>query len=73
MDAAPVGVFLPDREVLLDVDALDAVERDHVELAHGFVVFGRVAGRHDHPAVRQALVAEGFALQKLQHHGRERF
>ena len=71
VDAAAVGVFLPDREILLHVDALDAVERDHVELAHGFVVLGRVARRHDHPALGQALVAEGLALQKLQHHGRE--
>ena len=73
VDATPVSVFLPYREVLLHVDALDAVERDDIKLAHRFVVFGRVARGDHHPARRQLLVAEGFALQKLQHHGRERF
>ena len=72
MHAAAVGIFFPDAVVLLHIDALDAVERDHVELAHGLVVFGRVARRNDHPALGQALVAEGLALQELQHHGRER-
>ena len=62
-------VLLPDREVLRHVDALDAVERHHVKVPHGLVVFRRVARGHDQPALGQTLVAEGLVLQKLQHHG----
>ena len=73
MNAAFSGVFLPDAEILLDVDFLDAVERHNVKFAHGFVVFGRIACRHDHPALRKLLIAEGLALQELKHHRRQRF
>ena len=72
MQAALIRVFLPHAEVLLHVDALDAVERDHVELTHRFVVLGRVARRDNDPALGQFLVAEGLALQELQHHRGQR-
>ena len=71
MDAASVRVLLPHAEILFDVDFFDAVERYHVKFPHGFVVFRRISGRYDHPSGRQLLVAEGLALQKLQHHRRE--
>ena len=73
VNAAFSGVFLPDAEILLDVDFLDAVERHNVKFAHGFVIFGRIACRHDHPALRKLLIAEGLALQELKHHRRQRF
>ncbi len=64
MNAAFSGVFLPDAEVLLDVDLFHAVERHNVKFAHGFIVLGRISGRHDHPSCRELLIAERFALQK---------
>ena len=72
MNAAFSGVFLPDAEVLLDVDLFHAVERHNVKFAHGFIVLGRISGRHDHPSCRELLIAERFALQKLEHHRRQR-
>ena len=63
------GVLLPDGEVLLHVDALDPVQRHHIEIPDGLVVLRGVARRHDEPALRQLLIAEGLALEKLQHHG----
>ena len=72
MDAASVRVLLPHTEILFDVDFFNAIERYHVKFSHGFVVFRRISGRYDHPSGRQLLVAEGLALQELQHHRRER-
>ena len=69
METLPAGVLLPHAEVLLHVDALHPVQRHHVELPDGLVVLRRVARRHDQPPLRQTLVAEGLALQELQHHG----
>ena len=45
-----------------DKDALDAVERDHVKVAHGAVILRGIARRDDQPALRKLLVAEGLAL-----------
>ena len=61
-------VVLPDGEVFLHVDALNAVERHHIEVPHRTVVLRRVARGDNEPALGQALVDEGLALQKLEHH-----
>ncbi len=66
------GVVLPHGVVLLHVDALDPVQRHHVKVPDGLVVLRRVAGGHDGPTLRQGLVAEGLALEELEHHGRQR-
>ena len=73
VDALFPGVFLPDGEILLHIDALDPVQRHHIKVPHRFVVFRGIARGHDEPTLRQGLVAEGLALEKLQHHGRQRF
>ena len=73
MDAASVRVLLPHAEILFDVDFFNAVERYHVKFSHGFVVFRRISRCYDHPSGGQLLVAERLALQKLEHHRRERF
>ena len=65
----PAGVFLPHAVVLLHVDALHPVQRHHVKVPDGLVVLRRVARRHDEPPLRQGLVAEGLALEELEHHG----
>ena len=61
------GVVLPDAQLRLNVDAPHAVQRDEVKFPHTLVVLRRVARRHNDPAFRHGLVAEGLALQKLQH------
>ena len=72
MDVGCTGVVLPDRQIRLNVHPADAVEGDDIEIADGFIVFRRVACRHDDPARRHSLIAEGLALQKLQHGGGQR-
>ncbi len=73
MDGLPVGVLLPDGEVRLHVDFPHAVQCDDVEFAGRTVVFGWIPGGHDDPALRHLLISEGFALQKLEHCGGQRF
>ena len=72
VNSVGTGIFLPDGQVSLHVHALDPVQRDDVELPHALVVLGRVARGGDDPALGHFLVAEGFALQKLQHGGGQR-
>ena len=72
MDMGCTGVVLPDRQIRLNVHPADAVEGDNIEIADGFIVLRRVACRHDDPARRHGLIAEGLALQKLQHGGGQR-
>ena len=72
MDVGRPGVVLPHRQVGLNVHAAHTVEGDDVKVPDGFVVLRRVACRHDDPARRHRLVAEGLALQKLQHGGSQR-
>ena len=69
MEVLPAGVRLPHAVVLLHVDALHPVQRHHIEVPDGLVVLRRVARRHDQPPLRQGLVAEGLALEELEHHG----
>ena len=72
VDVSCPGVVLPHRQVGLNVHAAHTVEGDDVKVPDGFVVLRRVACCHDDPARRHSLVAEGLALQKLQHGGRQR-
>ena len=72
VDAHFAGVFPPGGQVGLDVHPADAVQGDDVEIPDRLVVLGRIACRHDHPAGGHRLVAEGLALQKLQHGGGQR-
>ncbi|CAN4034599.1 Iron-uptake system permease protein FeuB, partial [Dysosmobacter welbionis] len=69
VEVLPAGVLLPHAVVLLHVDALHPVQGHHVEVPDGLVVLRRVARRHDEPPLRQRLVAEGLALEELEHHG----
>ena len=73
VQAVGAGVLLPHAQLRLNVDAPHTVERDQVELAHALVVLGRVARCHNDPPGGHGLIAEGLALQKLQHRGGERF
>ena len=66
------GELAPHIEVGLNLDALEAIPRGDVEVVGRAVVLGRVAGRHDDPAVGHGMAAEDLVLQKLQHGRRER-
>ena len=67
VDPGIVGIFLPDLEIRIHVDHLDTVQRDHVKITHGLIVFRGIAGCDDDPPFRHLLVAEGLLLQELQH------
>ena len=67
MNARLVSVFLPDCEVLLDIDPLHAVQRHDVKIPHGLVVLRRISGSDDDKALRHLVVSEHLVLQKLQH------
>ena len=69
MKALFPGVLLPDGKILRNVDAFDAVQGHHVKVPDRFIVLRRVAGGHDQPALGETLVAEGLALEELEHHG----
>ena len=73
MDAPGLGVLLPHAVIGGDVHTLDPVQSDHVKFPHRFVVLRRVAGGGDDPAVGETLIAEGLALEKLEHHGGQGF
>ena len=62
-----VCVFPPGLIVRLYEDLFDTVQGDNVELADRFVVFRRVSCCHDHPSLRNLMVSETLALEKLQH------
>ena len=72
VDVGCAGVILPYLQVGLNVHPTDTVQRDDIEIADRFVILRRVACRHDDPAGRYSLVAEGLALQELQHGGGQR-
>ena len=72
MDPHLVRVLLPHREVLFDIDPLDAVQRHDVKIPHGLIVLGRVSCCDDDKTVRNLVIAEHLVLQKLQHGGRQR-
>ena len=62
-----ISIHLPYRIVFFHIDALHTVKGYNIELSDGLIVFRRIAGSHNHPSLRNLMIAEGFALQKLQH------
>ena len=72
VDVGCAGVILPYLQVGLNVHPTDTIQRDDIEITDRFVILRRVACRHDDPAGRHGLVAEGLALQELQHGGGQR-
>ena len=73
VDVGSAGIVLPHRQIWLNVHAAHTVQRHDVKIPHRLVVLRRVACRHNDPACRHSLIAEGLALQKLQHGGGQRF
>ena len=67
------GVFLPDGQIRLNVNAAHTIQRHEVKIPHALVVLRRVARCHNDPACRDGLIAEGFALKELQHGRSQRF
>ena len=54
-----------------DFDGSDSIQGHNIKLPHGFVIFRRVARRHNDPPLWKGVGAEGFVLQKLQHSRRQ--
>ena len=72
MDTCTVGIFFPHAEIFLHVNPADPVKSHHVKLPDRFIVLRRIACCYNDPALGHRLIAEGLALQKLQHGGRKR-
>lgn len=66
------GILFPDGKVGLYIDAADTVQCDDIKIAYGFVIFRWISGSYDQPALGDAMAAEGFILQQLQHDRRQR-
>ena len=71
MDISLQRVFLPCVVVGLDIDLLESVECDDVKIPDGVVVFRRVSGACDDPAVRNAVSSEYLVLKELEHQRRQ--
>ena len=67
MDSALVCVFFPNIIIRLHINALNTVKCYYIEITDGFVIFRRVAGCHDNPALGNTVISETLALQKLKH------
>ena len=65
-------IFLPYCEVRLHLDFFHTVHRDDIELPDRFIILRRISRCHDHPALRDRMISEHLALQKLQHCRSER-
>ena len=64
-------VLPPGAKIRLHIDSLQAVQRRQVELPHGVVVFRRISGGDNYPAVGNGVASEYLVLQKLQHGRRQ--
>ena len=60
-------VFLPGGEVGFDLQHPQPVQRHRVEGVGRAIVLLWIARAHDHPALRQRILAEALVLQQLQH------
>ena len=67
MDPGLIGVFLPDSEILPDVDLLYPVQSHHVKIPDRLIIFRRVSSRYNDPAGGHLLVSKSLALKELEH------
>ena len=67
LDIFFVSIFFPDPVIWLHHNLLHTVKCYDIKIAHGLVVFRRVSCRYDHPAFRNLMISESFALQELKH------
>ena len=49
----------------------EPVQSNDIEFARALVVFHRIAGRNDDPAIRYTVAAKLLALEELEHDGGE--
>ena len=68
MDLLLLCIGKPDGKIGNYLNLPHTVECCHIEFPHRLVVFGRISGGCDQPVFWNALIAECFVLQKLQHH-----
>ena len=67
MDVDAVRIIFPGFKVRFHLNFLDTIHRHDVEFTDRAVVFRWVSGCNDEPALRNLMISEGFALEKLQH------
>ena len=72
MDLLPVCILLPHGKIRFHIDLLKSVQSHYVKISDRLVVLRRISRRHDDPALRELLIAEGLCLEKLQHGRRQR-
>ena len=60
-------ILLPCPVIRFNIHDLKPVKYGYIEFADRLVEFGRITGRHYHPAVRYSMPPEHFILQELQH------
>ena len=61
----PVGIFLPDLEVLQDIDPFHSVQSHDIEISHRLIVLRRISRSHDYKSLRHTMGTKGLVLQEL--------
>ena len=67
MDILPDCILLPHLVVRLHINFFNAIQGYYIKFPDRFIVFRRISGSSNHPAVRNFVASKGFALQELQH------
>ena len=71
METVPGGIIQERLHLRPDVQDPKPVQGHNIKIPNGFVVFRGIPRRHDDPALRQGVGAEGLVLQKLEHGRRQ--
>ena len=67
-----IGILFPHPKVRLHINPLNTVQGNHVKLPDRLVVFRRVTGGRNDPALRNPVAAKCLALEELKHGRRQR-
>ena len=67
MDSGLQRIGTPGWIVCLYLNIFQPVQSGDIEFTDRFIIFRRVSGCCQNPAIRKTVAAEGFILQKLQH------
>ena len=67
MNMGAVCIIFPGFKVRFHFNLFDTIHRHDIEFTDRAVVLRRISGCNDEPALRNLMISEGFALEKLQH------
>ena len=65
-------ILFPHREIRLHLNLFHTVHRHNVKFTNRFVVFRRISGCYDHPALRNLMISKHLTLKELQHRRSQR-